>query len=316
MFTPASRLGFGCAALGSRVDAGSGLRALSVAYDKGINWFDLAPSYGNGRAEAIFARFAAGRRGNILICTKCGIAPPRMQAIGSMLAPAARALSAIHPGLRRAIARTRPPAVHLPLSGELITGSLEASLQRLRTDYVDVLALHDPHPADLAREDVRAALGRAVSSGRARAVGIAGSGEVAEAALRLKLPVTLIQLANNPFEPQLVQLSKAGVLNAQSVHVATHSAFGPPGCVKSLVAEMAHDPGAQGLLRQTGYDLPIEQGVRSALIDYALQTNPTGTVLFSMFTPAHLDFNLARANAGRRGDPLRLFEILHKAVAP
>ena len=62
MFDSASRIGFGCASLGSRIDSRSGLRALSDAFDRGVNWFDLAPSYGNGQAEAIFSQFLEGRR--------------------------------------------------------------------------------------------------------------------------------------------------------------------------------------------------------------------------------------------------------------
>ena len=43
-----SCLGFGCASLGSRVDAAEGRRALEAAIDAGVTWFDLAPVYGGG----------------------------------------------------------------------------------------------------------------------------------------------------------------------------------------------------------------------------------------------------------------------------
>ena len=52
-----SALGFGCASLGSRVDAREGARALAAAHEGGVTWFDLAPVYGGGRAEAIAAPF-------------------------------------------------------------------------------------------------------------------------------------------------------------------------------------------------------------------------------------------------------------------
>ena len=45
-----SRLGFGCASLGSRVAAADGLNALAAAFDAGVNWFDVAPAYGAGEA--------------------------------------------------------------------------------------------------------------------------------------------------------------------------------------------------------------------------------------------------------------------------
>jgi aryl-alcohol dehydrogenase-like predicted oxidoreductase len=52
-----SVLGFGCASLGSRIGARPGLLALEQAFDAGISWYDVAPSYGDGNAEAILGNF-------------------------------------------------------------------------------------------------------------------------------------------------------------------------------------------------------------------------------------------------------------------
>ena len=73
----ASVVGFGCASLGSRIGADQGLRALADAHAHGVTWFDLAPAYGAGEAEAIFGRFLAGRRDQVLVCSKVGLAPPQ-----------------------------------------------------------------------------------------------------------------------------------------------------------------------------------------------------------------------------------------------
>ena len=48
-----SRLGFGCAPLGSRYSKREALRALELAYDSGITYVDVARAYGHGEAEAI-----------------------------------------------------------------------------------------------------------------------------------------------------------------------------------------------------------------------------------------------------------------------
>ena len=71
-----SCLGFGCASLGSRIGAPAGLRALAEAHERGVNWFDVAPAYGAGEAEAILAQFVKGRRDKLLLTTKVGIATP------------------------------------------------------------------------------------------------------------------------------------------------------------------------------------------------------------------------------------------------
>src|SRR5438105_10248388 len=71
-----SALGFGCASLGSRVSEAQGLRALGLAYERGVTWYDVAPPYGDGEAEGILGKFLAGRRERVAICTKFGIPRP------------------------------------------------------------------------------------------------------------------------------------------------------------------------------------------------------------------------------------------------
>ena len=141
----ASCLGFGCASLGSRVPAAAGLRALSAAFEQGIDWFDLAPAYGRGAAETIAADFIKGRRDRVRLCTKVGLAPPTSGGgIASALVPLARRAVALVPGLRAALRRSGVQSnTRLPLTPELLRGSLEESLRRLGTDHVDLYALHN-----------------------------------------------------------------------------------------------------------------------------------------------------------------------------
>src|SRR5258708_34049436 len=70
-----SAIGMGCASLGSRVGRREGLRALNRAYDAGVTWFDVAPSYGDAEAETILGEFVQGRRDKIKLSTKVGIRP-------------------------------------------------------------------------------------------------------------------------------------------------------------------------------------------------------------------------------------------------
>ena len=52
-----SRIGFGCASLGSRIGSREGINALERAYTAGVTWYDVAPSYGDGMAESIVGEF-------------------------------------------------------------------------------------------------------------------------------------------------------------------------------------------------------------------------------------------------------------------
>ena len=172
-----SCLGFGCAALGSRTAPQAGLAALAAAHAGGVTWFDLAPVYGNGQAEAIAGRYLRAHRAEVQICTKAGLALAGGAGGGlrRALMPLARRVLALAGPLGARLRRAAPAAnVKLPLTGELITASLEASLKRLGTDYVDLFALHAPTPAEIARDDILRALEAIVAAGKARAVGVAG----------------------------------------------------------------------------------------------------------------------------------------------
>src|SRR4051794_8396453 len=70
-----SAVGFGCASLGSRVDARTGTAAINRAREAGIDWFDVAPSYGDGHAESILGAALVSKRHVVTICTKVGILP-------------------------------------------------------------------------------------------------------------------------------------------------------------------------------------------------------------------------------------------------
>ena len=257
LFPVASRLGFGCASLGSRVGAERADRAVALALDLGVNWFDVAPSYGDGRAEALLGRALKGRRQAVHICTKYGIAPPRVSPLGAWARPFARIVAAKSTALRRVAGRARGVATRQPITPDLIASSLERSLASLGTDYVDVLALHDPDPDDLQRDDVWRAFEQAVASGKARAIGVAGSAETAATAR-----------AGDRIA-ELTSKRPAGDLL-----VVTHSVF------SGAEPEVA---GAAG---------PTEEN----RLEKALAANPGGIVLVSMFSPARIRRNVDTLN--------------------
>lgn len=99
-----------------RADSPQSLAVLHHCLDRGVNFFDTAQAYGWGGAEEVLGRALAGRRDEAVICTK----------VPASLAPA----SGGKPG-----ERVRYTRAHL-------TGRLEESLGRLRTDRVDLYLLH------------------------------------------------------------------------------------------------------------------------------------------------------------------------------
>lgn len=117
-----SEIGFGTWGLGGSaygpVEDHESRAALTAALEQGINFFDTSDLYGNGHAESVLGEVVAARRGQVIIATKGGMLPHT-----TFVMP--QDFSRGH--LERA---------------------LDASLKRLRTDYVDVYQLHSP-PIDL-----------------------------------------------------------------------------------------------------------------------------------------------------------------------
>lgn len=132
----ASRLVLGTMTFGSQLDEAGSLRVVDAALDRGINFLDTANVYNNGISEQITGKALKGRRDKIILATKVrgkvGDAP---EDIG--------------------------------LSARAIAKQIDASLQRLDTDYVDVYYMHMPDPATPIEESLEA-ISRLVDAGKVR----------------------------------------------------------------------------------------------------------------------------------------------------
>jgi len=176
-----SILGFGCAPILGSVDGQTAQQALAAALDVGITHFDLARSYGYGEAELFVGRFLRNRRSEVTIATKFGIEAT----------PLAALLGPTKPILRRLRGRRKPPATsdsaapaqpgrlpelflrRRPITSRLLLRSLETSLRKLGTDYVDFLFIHEPLESVGDIDDVFAAADNAKAQGKLRAFGLA-----------------------------------------------------------------------------------------------------------------------------------------------
>jgi aryl-alcohol dehydrogenase-like predicted oxidoreductase len=291
-----SCMGFGCASLGSRVAPAEGVRALGAAFDSGVTWFDVAPSYGDGRAESILGGFVAGRRAVVQVCTKVGKGAPRRSPLYRALLPAARSLVAAVPALRRGAAgASGRGSTTSALTPTLIQASIAQSLADLRTDYVDLLALHMPDPEALARADLLDALAAVLRRGQARAIGVAGSTAAALVAANLGTPYSVVQLADDPTESPMASIRSAA--GGRRIGAITHSVFGVAGALAAARGRLRADPGLIRRLAELGYSGPAESVAADVLLDRALAANTDGVVLASMFDKRHLAFNVARASA-------------------
>lgn len=135
-----SLVGLGCNNFGSVLDIGQTRRVVHEALDCGITLFDTADMYGNrGGSETQLGEILGPNRHEVVIATKFGFP---MDASGR----------------RRGASR------------RYILEAVEASLRRLRTDYLDLYFLHHPDPLTPMEETLRA-LDDVVRQGKVRYIG-------------------------------------------------------------------------------------------------------------------------------------------------
>ncbi len=303
----ASVLGFGCSAMLGRVGRRDSLAALGAAYDAGISFFDTARSYGYGESEALLGEFLRGRRDSAVISTKFGIVPTHPSVLKRSLKPIARTLLQLAPGARKAMQRQlAAQSSGGYFSVAALHESLEYSLRALRTDYVDMLFLHEPPVSVLDQDDLFAALEELVAAGKIRSFGIASTPPVIEAALTVHLPgVRSVQFPCNLFDLGPAQILKAS--GGDALAIANHPFGGIAGIARSkaLLASLAQDHATPSSLRdklQTMDDAVLADVVLNLI------TRDTGVeiVVPSMLRLDHLRANIAAIEHSRfSADELR-----------
>ena len=179
-----SRIGLGTHALHRLFSSRARQNLLAAAYGRGLRYFDTAPSYGAGIAELELGRFAAARRSGLVLATKFGISAGRLAGAvpGWVYAQMALRMLAKATGTKRMFNR----APCRDFSAAQARASVESSLRRLGTDYVDVLYLHEPRLELLGDPDpLIRALEALKVAGKVRHFGLSGDsmecGRIADA---------------------------------------------------------------------------------------------------------------------------------------
>jgi predicted oxidoreductase len=161
----ASEIALGCMRIAdlSKADAAT---LINTALEEGINFFDHADVYSDGRSEEVFARAIDMRpsvREKVIIQTKCGI--------------------------RQGF---------FDFSKEHILDAVDGSLKRLKTDYVDTLLLHRPDTL-MEPEEIAEAFSILHSSGKVRFFGVSNQNpmqiELLSKYLKNKVIINQLQLS-------------------------------------------------------------------------------------------------------------------------
>ncbi len=216
-----SEYGLGCARIGGIFQSGGGgfVELLSAARDAGINFYDTADMYCQGESEALLGRAFRDVRSKVIIASKAGYRLPAQRQLAARLKPLLR------PAIRLlGIRRDKLPAsvrgqIEQDFEPDYLTRAVEASLRRLRTDYLDLIQLHSP-PLDVVERGAwEPALEKLKRAGKVRYYGIScDTLDVGRAALRfpgvscIQFPVNLLeQGAVEGLLPELRAAGAAGI---------------------------------------------------------------------------------------------------------
>lgn len=192
-----SSIGMGCSGTGKslhhRNDEES-LKTLSEAFESGINFFNTAPNYSNGESELLIGKALRHNRDKIIISSKAGTTSTAIGKFAkkgkSFLNPARKTIEPLKFILPRIYKSQR----RHDFSAGFINTTVEGSLRRLHTDYIDLLLLHHPTNQILESGDFCETFESLKSQGKIRFYGISCD-SLEQAFLSLKLPgVSVIQI--------------------------------------------------------------------------------------------------------------------------
>jgi aryl-alcohol dehydrogenase-like predicted oxidoreductase len=143
-----SALGFGCMGLsygyGPATDTQNAVRLIRAAFERGVTFFDTAETYGPFKNEVVVGEALTPFRDQVVIATKFGFKD----------------------GVSTSGLDSRP---------ERIRAVAEASLKRLKTDYIDLFYQHRPDPR-VPIEDVAGAVKELIAEGKVRHFGLSEAG--------------------------------------------------------------------------------------------------------------------------------------------
>jgi L-galactose dehydrogenase len=231
-----SVVGFGTATLGNvfgDIDAGEGIRAVHFAIDSGINFFDSSPYYGTTLSETRLGEALAGRRERVILATKCG----------------------------------RYGFDDFDFSAKRVIASIDESLRRLHTNYIDLFQVHDVEFGDVQQiiHETLPALRQIQQQGKARYIGVTGYPPRLLRRIAEATPVDSIltychyNLLNTDMDGVLTAFARErgiGLINASGLCMGLLTEHGPPDWHPA--SQQVRDAGkkAAEFCRLHGADLP------------------------------------------------------------
>lgn len=236
---------------------------LNKVLDSGINFIDTAWDY--GKSEEYIGKFISHRRKEYVLATKCGC-------------------TWVNQG-------DHDDTPHV-WTRDNLRRNIESSLERMKTDYVDIWQLHNPTPEQVKQDDLVPFMEQVKKEGKVRHVAISStSPHIAE------------YLKWNCFDSYQIPYSAL-----ERKHEEAIARVGKAGCgviVRGGVARGEPGSGLGGTDRWAKWDvakldelLAPDESRTAFLLRYTISHPQMHTTIVGTKNPAHLDENLKAAEAG------------------
>jgi aryl-alcohol dehydrogenase-like predicted oxidoreductase len=304
-------VGLGCMGMsefyGSQDDAHS-LEILHKALDVGYRHFDTANMYGQGHNESLLGSFIQDlpdRREEVFIASKCGIV------------------------------RHAADKFNISVRGDrdYIIAACEASLKRLKTDYIDLYYLHrlDPHVEQAESIDAMATL---IRDGKIRAYGMCEASAEQIAAAHAQLPMTAVQselsLWTRDAQAQVIPLCQAseiafvafsplgrgflsGAIDQKFVDDLDPSLDFRTRLPRFQARNLEQNQVPMQALRQIAAELGLSPA--GLALRWVLETAPHIHIIPGTCKPHHLQSNFDSANLNLRADLMQRLDQIFRPEA-
>ncbi|HUX22222.1 MAG TPA: aldo/keto reductase [Spirochaetia bacterium] len=259
-----SRLGVGMSELGfelSMKDIEQASRVLNSALDHGINLLDTAACY--GIAEELIGRCVSGRRDDFILSTKCGHVPTGYKGED--------------------------------WTAKTVAESVDRSLERMKTDHIDIVHLHSCSVEILERGEVIGALQAAKRAGKTRLIAYSGDNDAVEWAVRsglfdsIQTSINLVdQRARTRVLPAALKAG-LGVIAKRPIANGVWQAEESPSEYAAAYFERATAMLARGTIEHGWNEEP--HPVQLAL-GYVLSLPGVSTAIIGTKNPAHMITNI------------------------
>lgn len=317
-----AKLGMGCAALGGglhRKDDREALVTLDRALEAGVNFYDTASTYSQGRSEELLGRAFAGRRDRVIIASKVGMIYPSAIGFALRIKPLFRPVRELLRPVRSLLNRSKYSQRTGNFSAQHIERTIHQSLVRLQTEYIDLCQLHNPSPEELRRDDLCKPLERLKKQGKIRHYGISCA-RAEDALLAMEHPgIVSVQVPINLLDqdalPRVLPMARArGVAVIARVPLA-----------QGLLTDATHETKAEQIAVDRGAVLERkrraemlrflaigDRTLAQAALQFVLQLSGVSVVIPGMATRRHLEENLRALDA----PPLNADELALVAQTP